>query len=105
MKIKLIINKNYTEKEKNMSVTRFFTGVAIGAAIGAIAGVLLAPQSGEETRESIESFAKGIAGKTDKTVKDIQDKADSVVSDLQEKGDEIIEKIQALINKQKEETV
>ena len=88
-----------------MSVTRFFTGVAIGAAIGAIAGVLLAPQSGEETRESIGNMAKGVAKKTDKTVKDIQDRADSIVSDLQEKGDEIIEKIQDLINKQKEETV
>jgi gas vesicle protein len=88
-----------------MSVTRFFAGVAIGAAIGAIAGVLLAPQSGEETRESISSMAKGVAKKTDETVKDIQDRADSIVSDLQEKGDEIIERIQDLINKQKEETV
>ncbi len=86
-----------------MSVTRFFAGVAIGTAIGAIAGVLLAPQSGEETREALGSMAKDVAKKTDRTVKDIQDKADSIVSDMQEKGDEIIEKIQELINKQKEE--
>ena len=88
-----------------MSVTRFFAGVAIGAAIGAIAGVLLAPQSGEETRESLGKMAKGVAKKTDSTVRDIQEKADSIVSDLQEKGDEIIEKIQNLINRQKVETV
>lgn len=88
-----------------MSVSRFFVGVAVGAAIGAIAGVLLAPQSGEETREALGSMAKDVARKTDKTVKDIQDKADSIVSDMQEKGDEIIERIQCLINKQKEETV
>lgn len=88
-----------------MSVTRFFAGVAIGAAIGAIAGVLLAPQSGEETRESLGKMAKGVAKKTDSTVRDIQEKADTIVSDLQEKGDEIIERIQSLINKQKEETV
>ena len=86
-----------------MSVTRFFAGVAIGAAIGAIAGVLLAPQSGEETREKLSGMAKDVAGKTEKTVKDIQDRADSIVSDMQEKGDEIISKIQDLINKQKEE--
>lgn len=88
-----------------MSISRFFAGVAIGAAIGAIAGVLLAPQSGEETRESLGKMAKGVAKKTDSTVRDIQEKADSIVSDLQEKGDEIIEKIQNLINRQKEETV
>lgn len=86
-----------------MSVTKFFAGVALGAAIGAIAGVLLAPQSGEETREALGTMAKDVAKRTDKTVKDIQDKADSIVSDMQEKGDEIIEKIQELINKQKEE--
>ena len=86
-----------------MSVGRFFTGVAIGAAIGAIAGILLAPQSGEETREKLGDMAKDVAGKTEKTVKDIQEKADSIVSDMQEKGDEIIGKIQDLINKQKEE--
>ena len=88
-----------------MSISRFFAGVAIGAAIGAIAGVLLAPQSGEETRESLGKMAKGVAKKTDSTVRDIQEKADSIVSDLQENGDEIIEKIQGLINKQKGETV
>ena len=85
-----------------MSVGKFFTGVAIGAAIGAIAGVLLAPQSGEETREKIGDMAKYVAGKTEKTVRDIQEKADSIVSDMQEKGDEIIGKIQDLINRQKE---
>lgn len=88
-----------------MSIGKFFTGVAIGAAIGAIAGILLAPQSGEETRESIGTLAKGVAKKTDKTVRDIQEKADSIVSDLQEKGDEIIGKIQDLIDRQREETV
>ena len=36
-----------------MSVTRFLAGFAIGAVIGAVAGVLLAPQSGEETREKL----------------------------------------------------
>ena len=34
-----------------MSVTKFLSGFAIGAAIVAIAGILLAPQSGAETRE------------------------------------------------------
>ena len=36
-----------------MSVTKFLTGFAVGAAIGAIAGILLAPKSGAETREML----------------------------------------------------
>ncbi len=88
-----------------MSISRFIAGFAVGAGLGAIAGILLAPQSGEETREAIGSMAKEVAQKTDETVRDIQDKADTIVSDMQSKGDEIIAKIQNLINKQKEEVM
>lgn len=84
-----------------MSAGRFLAGVIVGGALGAIAGILLAPQSGEETREMLGEASKDVAEKTDKTVKDIQDKAENVVSELQQKGDEIMGKIQDIINKQK----
>lgn len=86
-----------------MSIGKFLTGFIVGGAVGAIAGILLAPQSGEETREMLSDASREVAEKTDKTVKEIQEKADTVVSDLQQKGDEIMEKIQGLINKQKNE--
>lgn len=86
-----------------MSAGRFLAGFVVGGALGALAGVLLAPQSGEETRELLSDASKDLADKTDKTVKDIQEKADVVVSDIQKKGDEIMEKVQTLINKQKTE--
>ena len=85
-----------------MSVTKFLTGFAVGAAIGAIAGILLAPKSGAETREMIGDMASDVARKTDETVKDLQRKADNIVSDVQEKSEEIMEKIQDMLNKQKE---
>lgn len=88
-----------------MSIGKFFTGFIVGGAVGALAGILLAPQSGEETREMLSDASKEVAEKTDKTVKEIQEKADNVVSDMQQKSDEIMEKIQGLINKQKNETV
>ena len=87
-----------------MSTGKFLAGFVVGGAIGAIAGILLAPQSGEETRDLLCDASKDAVRKTDKTVKDIQDKADSVVTEMQQKGDEIMEKIQNLINKQKEES-
>ena len=37
-----------------MSVGKFLAGFAVGAAVGGVIGILLAPQSGEETREQIE---------------------------------------------------
>lgn len=88
-----------------MSAGKFLAGFVVGGALGAIAGILLAPQSGEETRDILCDVSNDVVKKTDRTVKEIQDKADTVVSDLQKKSDEIMEKIQSLINKQKNETV
>lgn len=84
-----------------MSAGKFLAGFVVGGALGAIAGILLAPQSGEETREQLSDASKDVVKKADKTVKEIQDKADVVVTDIQRKGDEIMDKIQTLINKQK----
>ncbi len=85
-----------------MSASKFFAGFIVGGAIGAIAGILLAPKSGEETRAMIADGAKEALKKADETVKEIQSKADDVVSDMQKKGDEIKEKLQNLINQHKD---
>ncbi len=95
-----IITKN--SKGVIMSATKFLAGFIVGGAIGAIAGVLLAPKSGEETRAMLADGAKEAMKRADETVKEIQSKADDVVSDMQKKGDEIKEKLQNLINQQKE---
>lgn len=86
-----------------MSVGKFLAGFIVGGALGAVAGIILAPQSGEETRDLLSDTSKDVAKRTDKTVKEIQNKADIVVSDLQKKSDEIMDKIQTLINKQKDD--
>lgn len=85
-----------------MSVSRFLAGFIVGGAIGAVAGVLLAPRSGEETRKMLKDTADDMARRADETAKQIKVKADDAVSDLQKKGDEIKEKLQDLITKQKE---
>ena len=63
-----------------MSVGKFIGGFVIGAALGAVTGLLLAPKSGEETREMLSDTAKDVLNKTDKTVKEIQSKAEEIVS-------------------------
>ncbi len=83
------------------STGKFLTGMIIGGAIGAIAGILLAPKSGEETRAELCESTKDLLKRADETVKEIQNKADDVVSDIQKKGEEIQNKIQKLIDNQK----
>lgn len=92
------------EKRKGvltMSATKFLAGFIVGGAIGALAGVLLAPKSGEETRQLIADGAKEMVDRANETVKEIQSKADDVVSDMQKKGDEIKDKLQHMIDNQK----
>ncbi len=85
-----------------MSVTRFLAGFAVGAAIGAVTGILLAPKSGEETREMLGDMAAEISKKADARVKDIQKKADDIVSDVQEKSEEIMSKLNDMLGKKGE---
>ena len=85
-----------------MSVSRFIAGFVVGGAIGALAGILLAPKSGEETRKLLADSTKDMVRRADETAKQIQSKADDAVSDLQKKGEEIKDKLLDLISKQKE---
>ena len=68
-----------------MSVSRFLAGFIVGGAIGAVAGILLAPRSGEETRKMLKDTADDMARRADETAKQIKVKADDAVSDLQKK--------------------
>jgi len=82
-----------------MSAGKFIAGFIVGGAVGAVIGILLAPQSGEETRAAIGKTTKEAYDKAQGAVKEIQSKAEDVVSDMQKKGEEIIAKIQDMINK------
>jgi gas vesicle protein len=81
------------------STTKFLAGFVIGGAIGAIAGILLAPKSGAETREELARNARECAERTKQTVKEIQSKADNVVADLQKKGEEIKGQLEKMLKK------
>lgn len=83
-----------------MSVGKFFAGFLIGGAVGAIAGLLLAPQSGEETRDMIAQKSADLYDKTEDSLKEIKDRAEVVVEDIQKKGDELISKIQGMLKKE-----
>ena len=82
-----------------MSAGKFLAGFIVGGAVGALAGLLLAPQSGEETREMIAKTSTDIYDKTEASIKEIKSKTESVVDDLQKKGEELITKVQDVLKK------
>lgn len=84
-----------------MSVGKFLAGFVIGGLVGSVVGVLLAPQSGEETREQLARKSSELYGKAGDAIKEIQNKADGIVEDMQKKGDELVTKIQDLLSKSK----
>ena len=85
-----------------MSAGKFIAGFVVGGAIGAIAGILLAPKSDKKKKKMLADSAQDLAKRADETAKQIQTKADDALSELQKKGEEIKSKIQDLVNKNKD---
>ncbi|MFT3979131.1 MAG: YtxH domain-containing protein [Ferruginibacter sp.] len=77
-----------------MSNGKFLAGILLGAAAGAVLGVLFAPEKGEDTRKKIKK-------KTSKMGEDLKAKFDEMAegfkkkfNDIKEDADEMMEKAQ-----------
>ncbi|NLZ24486.1 YtxH domain-containing protein [Candidatus Dojkabacteria bacterium] len=67
----------------------FLKGLVLGAVIGATAGILLAPQSGEETREDIKKLSEEILDKAQTLYATSKKKLQKKVKDLKAAGKKI----------------
>jgi gas vesicle protein len=56
-------NKKMEEKMADNGGSGFFSGLLVGGAIGALAGILFAPKAGKETRDGIMNESDEILGK------------------------------------------
>lgn len=69
--------------------SNFLSGIVIGAIVGAVAGILLAPESGEETRNKIAKKTEGLKEEIESKFTDIVEKINSLenekLSDFKEK--------------------
>lgn len=72
-KIKSKINNN-NKMENTNNTGKVILALLVGAAVGGALGILLAPQSGKETR-------KKIAGKTDDFTKSLKSKFNSLIGE------------------------
>lgn len=63
-----------------------FSGIIIGAAIGFVAGILLAPSTGTETRESIKKKTQGTYDQVTGSVRDIRENLTKKGQELWKRG-------------------
>lgn len=69
----------------------FFIGLLVGALSGAIAALLLAPQSGEETRTMIKDKSIELRDKAQETADQAKAKTDELIRQLKEQGQSAME--------------
>jgi len=78
------------EREDRNVLVNFLAGMGLGALVGAAAALLLAPKSGEETREDVK-----------RTADELREKADKVIRDLSESGEELVAKSKEILESTK----
>jgi gas vesicle protein len=66
------------------SVLSLLAGIGLGALVGAMAALLLAPQSGADTRSQIRETADDALGKLRASVDDLRVKVDEVVANTKQ---------------------
>jgi len=75
-----------SEDERNDTLLSLLAGVGIGALVGAATALLLAPQSGRETRTQIRGSADDLLVKVRDTVEEMRTKVDEMVASLKARG-------------------
>jgi gas vesicle protein len=67
----------------------FFTGLVIGGLVGAAVALLLAPQSGEETRAQIRDTSLDLKDRAGETVGGAREKAEAIIADARRRAEVI----------------
>ena len=82
-----------------MNSSKVLLGVLGGIAVGAIAGVLLAPASGKKTRKRIMNKTKDYAGDLKDQLNDLKDTVSHKFNGYLEDAKEVIDRNEKLIAK------
>lgn len=82
-----------------MKTSKLAVGAVIGAAAGVALGILTAPKSGKETREDLKRKAEEAKDKANATRDDLIFKAEEVADDVRVKAAEKIESVKSSLKK------
>jgi gas vesicle protein len=91
----------------------FLSGFIIGGITGAVVALLLAPQSGEETRKQIKeksielhnkaaTYADEVLAQTEKVVGEVSTKTTEFIDTTKKKASEVAEKGQVILESKKD---
>lgn len=84
-------------------VSSFFTGFFVGALVGGAAALLLAPQSGEETRQQIRDKGIELKEKAETTYNEVIDEIEDSTTELRGRLEGLSAKMDELIAQGKQE--
>ena len=84
-------------------VSSFFTGFFVGALVGGAAALLLAPQSGEETRAQIRDKGIELKEKAEATYGEVIDEIEDQTTELRSRMEGLSAKMDELIAQGKDE--
>lgn len=76
-----------------MDNKKILLGFLGGMAIGAIAGLLLAPEKGSETRKALQKFASDVADAVEDSLHNAIDGVKENYADVMHKGEDLVEKV------------
>jgi len=71
----------------------FIAGLVVGGAIGAIAGLLFAPETGEETRKKVTVKSKELADELLNKFDDLKESVTEVMTDVKQGAAEVMEDV------------
>ncbi|MDW7738652.1 MAG: YtxH domain-containing protein [Bacillota bacterium] len=80
------------KQQRKESAIKILSGLAIGALIGGVVGVLYAPKAGKETRHEIAEKVKETAAATREKVKETVKEVKEKVDDLKDKRVAVVDK-------------
>ena len=86
-----------------MSTSNILVAFLAGAAVGAVAGILLAPDTGANTRKKILNKANDLAGSVKNSVTGFIDGAKESYAGVREEGEEFVDKTKAKLGSAKNE--
>ncbi|MFN2297337.1 MAG: YtxH domain-containing protein [Anaerolineales bacterium] len=79
----------------------FMAGFLLGGMIGAGVALLLAPQSGEETREMLRERSIELKGRAEQAATDFRSKAETTFHEGRERIDEAVETARKRVSRRK----
>jgi gas vesicle protein len=87
--------------DNNGDFGAFITGFVIGGLVGAAVSLLLAPQSGEETRTLIRDKSIEIRDQVEQSADDARKRAEQLAADAKSKAEDLQKRGQVVLEEQK----